>query len=221
MALGIAGYAVFSGFYFQAVKGLSMSLAVLLLYTYPMLVALGGWIILKEPLPKSKMIVVPLCFIGTALLIWGDFEIHQLTSLLFGLGASLAYAIYIIGSSRWLKKIDALVASAIIQFSAGFILFILGFTNSERLELVIQTGWPQILGLAIVCSVLPITLFQLGLQKIKGWEASILSTLEPITAILLSLVLLNESFSILQMLGTFIVFAALVWVSIPERQVSS
>ena len=41
--LGVLGYAVFSSCFFEALNGLSASLTVLLLYTYPVIVALGAW----------------------------------------------------------------------------------------------------------------------------------------------------------------------------------
>ena len=42
-ALGIGGYALFSSCFFMALQGLSASLAVLLLYTYPVLVTGFAW----------------------------------------------------------------------------------------------------------------------------------------------------------------------------------
>src|SRR4051812_24019321 len=48
LLLGIFGYALFSSFYFMALTGLSASLTVLMLYTYPVMVTLFSRIFLKE-----------------------------------------------------------------------------------------------------------------------------------------------------------------------------
>lgn len=215
--LGICGYAVFSSFYFLAVRGLSMSLAVLLLYTFPMMVAMGAWFLLKDPIPKAKILVLPLCFIGTTFLIWGDFKIENMTSFLFGIGAAVAYAAYVLGSGKWLQSIDTLVASATIQLSAGIALFILGYRDLQHALVIFDTARSEIFGLAILCSILPISLFQLGLRHVKTWEASLFSTLEPITAILVGVLILGEGFTALQVVGTAIVFASLIWVAWPSK----
>src|SRR5206468_9760353 len=59
-ALGIAGYALFSSCFFLALRGLSASLAVLLLYTYPVLVSAAAWALWGERIPRRKWPAVPL-----------------------------------------------------------------------------------------------------------------------------------------------------------------
>jgi drug/metabolite transporter (DMT)-like permease len=58
-------------------------------------------------------------------------------------------------------------------------------------------------------------LFLAGLQKLKSWEVSILSTTEPLTGVLLAVCLLGEKLRLAQMLGAIAVLAALVWIARP------
>ena len=53
LALGILGYALFSSCYFMALQGVSASLTVLLLYTYPLFVALFSILFFKEKINGS------------------------------------------------------------------------------------------------------------------------------------------------------------------------
>jgi drug/metabolite transporter (DMT)-like permease len=209
LLMGIFGYAVFSSCYFIALKGLSASMAVLLLYTYPVFVVLGNLIQDRRSFSSATLILVFVTVIGLTLLVGGDFQVTEWISFLIGLASGLTYAVYILGSSRWLRDADVLVSSAFIQFGAGLALFALGFSEVERVKEVFSLAAPEILALAVLCSIVPITLFQMGVQKLKEWEVSILSTTEPITALVVSVVLLNERISPIQLLGGLLVMSAL------------
>ncbi|MFN8846107.1 MAG: DMT family transporter, partial [Bdellovibrionales bacterium] len=191
--LGTFGYAVFASFYFYAIKSLSITLAVLLLYTFPFWVVLAGWIFLKERLLARQAFVFPLAFLGLVLLIGLDFKKVGVLGVFFGVLSALTYAAYIILSRSWLQNINSLTAVFFIQFFAGLVLFIKSFQSLERTLNVIHWAWLSIFGLALVCSVFAMVLFQSGLQKIKGWEASLLSTTEPIMGIILAFFLFDES----------------------------
>jgi drug/metabolite transporter (DMT)-like permease len=80
---------------------------------------------------------------------------------------------------------------------------------------VIHLAWLPLLGLAIVCSIGAMSFFLAGLQKLKGWEASILGTAEPMTSILIAFCLLNERLSLTQFCGAGLVLVAFIFVSLP------
>ena len=96
LMLGIFGYALFSSFFFIALSGLSASLTVLLLYTYPAMVTLLSRFILKEYLGKKRAMALGLASIGMIGLVWGEFALSEPKYLLFGLSAAFFYSLYII-----------------------------------------------------------------------------------------------------------------------------
>ncbi len=216
--LGIFGYALFSSFYFFAIKGLSISLAVLLLYTFPIWVAVGARIFLGEKIPKGRQFTIPVSMLGITFLVWGEFSINNYYSLAFGLGSAIFYAIYILISRKWLTQINPLVSVTYIQLSAGVILCLLGLENYSRAILVYKNIWPIILGMAIICSIGAMTLFQSGLQKLKSWEASILSTSEPLMGISLAVLFLGENLSFIQVVGGVLVIASFIFISLPHSE---
>lgn len=216
LTLGILGYAVFSSFYFIAIQKLSITLAVLLLYTFPIWVTLGAWLFYKEKLNLVQALTIPLAFAGLILLIGTDWSVKQSTGLLYGLGSAITYAIYILLSRMWLENQNAFVAVFFIQLGAGGILFLKSFESWERTNAVIEIGAPMILGLAFICSVLAMSLFQAGLQKLQSWEASILSTTEPLVGITLATIFFQEKLTALQLFGASLVLLAFVLISNPR-----
>lgn len=215
--LGVLGYAVFSSFYFMALSKISASMTVILLYTYPVLVAIGGAFFFKEHIPMSRVPAIPMAFLGMVFLVWQDFQVGHPIGLIFGLCSALFYSVYILLSSHWLKGVDAFASTFWIQLGAGLTLLLVGFKTPGRVVEVLAVSWPLILTIAFVCSVLAMSLFLSGLLKVKNWEASLLSMAEPITGVAVGILFLNETLSGAQWLGVGLVFAALTLVSIPVK----
>lgn len=215
--LGVLGYAVFSYCYFVALKGLSASLTVLLLYLYPVMVPVFARFVLKEHIPRSRLFLLPLAMAGLAMLVWGDFYVTDATALAYGFGSALFYALYIIVSRKKLEGADTLVSTAHVQLAAGLTLGAFHWREPERLAGVIAVAWPYILGLAVICSILAMSLFLMGLMRLKSWEASILSTAEPVTGIAFAYLVLGERLTTLQTCGAALVLAVLLMISLPEK----
>lgn len=217
LMLGVLGYAVFSSFYFLALEKISASMTVILLYTYPVLVAAGGAIFFGERIPVSRLPAVPLAFIGLICLVWLDMQVGQPIGLIFGLLSAVFYAVYILLSSAWMKGADALASTFWIQLGAGLTLSAVGFSSWERAGQILASSWLDILLIAFVCSVLAMWLFLSGLLKVKNWEASVLSMAEPISGVTVGVLILGETLTGLQWIGAGCVLAALALVSLPNH----
>lgn len=215
--LGIVGYALFSFLFFRALVDLSSALTVLLLYQYPWIVAVAASAFLGEKIRPRQWLLFPLLIVGLGLVIGFDYEMRSPVGLLFGFGAAVFYSVYILLARFALRNVPALPAVAWIQLFAGLVLFALHFRSEERVaEVMTAAAWP--LGLTIVFpTVLAMSLFIAGLQKLKSWEVSIVSTLEPLTTILLGAWLLHESLSPLQSLGCVVLLLAMLGLALTER----
>ncbi|CAN5639945.1 DMT family transporter [soil metagenome] len=221
LALGVLGYAVFSSFYFLALEKISVSMTVILLYTYPVLVSAGGAVFFKERISRSRLPAVPMAFLGLVALVWMDLRVGQPTGLIFGLLAAVFYAVYILLSSHWMKGGDPMASTFWIQAGAGLTLLASSFISIERSAQLIQIAWTEIILTALICSVLAMWLFLSGLLKVKNWEASLLSMAEPITGVALGVLVMGDHLSTLQWLGAGFVLAALALVSLPERRLKT
>jgi drug/metabolite transporter (DMT)-like permease len=209
-ALGVMGYAVFSSCYFMALERISASLTVLLLYTYPVLVSLGSWLFFKERLTRTTLAALVVVSLGLALLVGGDPQVRDTSGILFGCGSALVYTLYILGSARWLRDKPALAATALIQASAGCALSLLHLYPGDRVPMLLAHAWPVVLATALVATVLAMTLFIVGLQRLSSTEVSILSTMEPMSAVFFAAIFLQERLSAVQTIGGLLVLAALI-----------
>lgn len=74
--------------------------------------------------------------------------------------------------------------------------------------------------LILLGGVLSYGLWFAGIQKLKPFSVSLLGAFSPLTATVLGFVFMNESFGVLQWLGTLCVLSALVfpfWVALARR----
>jgi drug/metabolite transporter (DMT)-like permease len=215
-ALGACGYAIFSFCFFVALRGLSASLAVLLLYTYPVMVTAAAWVLWGDAVPKSKWPALPLTMLGIVLLVWGEFSVNQMFALFAGIGSAVLYSAYILASSRLLRKIPPLVSLTYILTFAGLFLSAIHLRDPHRVTDLVTQHWAILSGVAGLSTVGAMSLFLAGLQKLKPWEVSLLSTLEPVTGVALATLFLSETMTWTQVIGAMGILGGLVFVSLPR-----
>ena len=85
---------------------------------------------------------------------------------------------------------------------------------SGRLQALDGAGWGIVAGLAVVPTLIAASLFLAGLARVGPTRASIVSTLEPATTVVLAALVLGEELSALRLLGGAVVLVAAVLVSV-------
>lgn len=209
-ALGVFGYAIFSTLYFKSIEGISVPLAALLLFTFPIYVNLGAHFLLKEKMRPREILSLVLACLGLAILLWGPVVVTSKVAVLYGLGSGLSYGIYVLVSGKYQQNINPLSSSVYVITSAGIALFAYHQPSIENLTTMTVTQLTCVAGLAIVSTIGPLTLFLAGLQRIPSGQASILVMIEPVVAALAAGFLLDENLSGFQMLGAAVILSALV-----------
>lgn len=209
LALGVFGYAIFSSLYFLSIQGITVGLAALLLFTFPLFVNLGEWLFLKHKLTRSQLISMLLSFLGLCLLVYGDWSIQNRLSVLYGLGASITYATYVLVSGVVQKQVRPLTSSFYVIVGAGAMLGLIHQPSFQIFSSNQADKWWLIIGISIICTIAPITLFLSGLQKMKSSEASLVVMIEPVVATLAGMVFFQESLSFIQSLGAALILSAI------------
>jgi drug/metabolite transporter (DMT)-like permease len=75
---------------------------------------------------------------------------------------------------------------------------------------VTLAGWGWLLGIAVVSTVVAVSLFFAGLKRVGPTAASVLSTVEPVVTVLLAFLVFGELLGAFQLLGGALVILAVV-----------
>jgi drug/metabolite transporter (DMT)-like permease len=209
LSMGMLFYSAQSLTYFLALRSLPASLVVLIAYIYPSLVVAAGWLFLRRAITAKQGAALAASFVGVAMLVGGAH--FQLTgALVLAVASPLVYTGYILVGERVMGDVPALAASAVIMVGAaiGFSL-IAAVTNELTLPRSLG-GWAVVVALALVPSMLAITLFLAGLPRVGASRAALLSTWEPVVTVMLAVVVLGDRLTFVQVLGGLLVMLAVV-----------
>lgn len=220
---GIFSIVFFNWCYFTAIEEVSLSVAVILLYTAPAFVAVLSWILFGEPMTKRKIGALILTITGCALvikLVPGSDQRISLYGFLVGLGSGFGYALYSVFGKHALKKYHSLtVITYTFIFASLVMLPVSGFTiPPNRLSSV--HNWEIILGLGFFPTVLAYLLYTTGLSMVESSRASITATLEPVVATLLGVFVFHDVLTAWQLLGIVFVLIAVVLIQLKSKKVA-
>lgn len=204
-ALGGIGYVGQSLCYFFALERISAGLTALLLYFYPALVVLLGALLLRERPRLVAVLCVAAATLGTALTI-GPVESGQTFGVVLGLVSALAYALYVLASSR-VRGVGS-YASAATVITAGAVSFgTLAFLTSPRLPQA-PAAWLALVGVALIGTVVAVTTFFAALALLGPSDTAVISTVEPVVSVAVAGLVLGERLSPLQAAGGAVVLLA-------------
>ncbi len=200
--------------YFSAIERLNVAAAILLEYMAPGIVVAFGWLFLKRRVTSITLASLVSVLIGSALVVEAyDSEALSLSGVgvAFGVIAALAFSTYILIGEH-LQKLSMGVAAQLFY----------GFTLTSIVLVFLEPPWtiaPEVfrgptLALVGVVGVfgtlVPFACFFASLRYIDAGHATIVSTLEPVVAGLVSLVWFGEVFSVPQLIGAALVIGAIV-----------
>jgi drug/metabolite transporter (DMT)-like permease len=205
--LGIFGYAAMAFLLFTSYKYVSISIATITFYSYPMLTYFLTVLFKQEKYKSTKVMIFTICLFGLVLSIYTGGQLN-IKGIFFSFSAGLIYSIFIVTSNSFTKGVTPIFSSTIICLTAGLTLFIIGLSNQKVSIHFPLEGWMFILALAILSTVIPIVFFFNGLRIIGTSNSAILSTIEPITSIVVSLLIFQDVLKPLQIMGIVIVLSA-------------
>lgn len=194
-------------FLFEAYKYTTVSIATLSYYFAPIIVTLVCPIIFKEKLTIKQII----CFIASTLGIILITDIghlgnnNHLLGILLGLTAAILYATVII-LNKCIKSIGG-IHRTFIQFLAAIIVLIpyVIFTSGINIGSLKGDGWINLLIVGIVHTGITYCLYFTSLKELPGQNAAILSYIDPLVAIFISVFVLCETMTLIQIIGGILI----------------
>lgn len=218
VGMGGFGYVAQSFAYLSALKYASSGLVALLLYVYPVIVMLLSILLLHEPFTLMKVSALGIAIIGVALTV--DPAGGQALGMLLAITGAVIYSVYIIVGTEVLKHVTVVQSSTVIFGAAGIASGILLIFSGPRLPTT-NSGWMAVGAIVLIATVLPVSAFLGGLERIGPTNAAMLSTLEPVVTVILGAVLLNETLRPVTLVGGGLILIAVLLVTRSELRRNS
>ena len=219
--MGVVGYYLASIFDFIGLSYVTAGLERLILFIYPTLVVIISAVFLKKKIGKTEYIALFLTYLGVLIVFFDDAVVSQNN---VGLGAvfifasALTYSIYLIGTGQLTPKLGSVNYTALSMIVSSLAVFIhyLIVGKIENLFANKDVVWLT-LNMAVFSTVIPSFLIAEGIRLMGSGRASIVASIGPVSTIVLAYYFLNESFGLIQFIGTVLVLAGVLFVSLKKN----
>lgn len=189
---------------FEAYNYTTVSIATLSYYFAPVIVMIVSPILFKEKLTIKQFICFFMATVGLIMVIGISGTQKSSTNIIgigFGLAAAVFYATVVI-LNKFIKNVTGLDRTIIQFFSAIIVLipYVL-LTTGINIKVLDKVGLISILILGIIHTGISYCLYFSSLKDLKGQEAALLSYIDPLVAIIMSVTILGEGINYLQVIG--------------------
>jgi drug/metabolite transporter (DMT)-like permease len=207
----------------HSIEKVGAGLATVLGNVQVVLVPLTAWLLLRERPTRQVLVAVPIVLAGVVLISGvigtGAYGDDPTLGAVFGIFTAIAYAGFLLvlraGSNDARRSSGALfhatLASAIVIVPAGLLLGELDFSISWE-----AAGW--LLVLALTSQVLGWLLITAALPQVPASLSSVVLTLQPVMAVVLAMILVDEDPSTVQLLGILVVVGGIVLATARARR---
>ncbi len=230
-AYGVAGVALTQFFYFVAIARMPVSIALLLEYTAPLMVALWARFVFRQPVRSRVWVALGLSLAGLALVaeVWQGSTLDGL-----GVGAALAAAValaayYLLGehsaSSRdplsttfWAFVFASLLWAVVQPWWSFPVDRTRGSTSLlGNLDGVTLPLWTLMLAMVVLGTIVPFVLVLSGLHHLPATRVGMVGMLEPVLAGVVAWAWLGEALRAGQLVGGAVVLAGIVLAQTSRR----
>lgn len=199
---------------FQAYKYTTVSVATLSYYFAPVLVTLACPILFKEKMGAKQWLCFGMSTLGIVLITGlGDLSAgsNHMKGILFGLSAAFLYASVVL-LNKFIKGVAGLHRT-FLQFIAAVAVLLpyVALTDGFTLGALDVSGWIYLLVVGLVHTGFAYCLYFSSIEAISGQQAAILSYVDPLVAIFVSVLLLGEGMTPVQALGGAMILGFTLW----------
>ncbi len=204
---------------FEAYKYTTVSVATLSYYFAPVIVTIICPILFKEKLTGKQIV----CFIMSTsglVLITGISDVggsNDFIGILFGLGAAVFYATVIL-LNKFIKNVEG-IHRTFLQFISAIVILIpyVLMTSGVTLGNLNSIGWVNLLIVGLIHTGVTYCMYFSSLKELPGQKAAILSYIDPLVAVVISVTVLGETMTFLQVIGGVLILGFTLWNEISPK----
>jgi drug/metabolite transporter (DMT)-like permease len=227
LALGLL-YLGNSGTYYAGLETVDASLAALIVYVYPAVVAVLTLRYGRRLEGRRAWGALVLALVGVALAVGGirTDRLPPLDGLMLIVVSPLIYSVWIILAARLsgerpastTQRDDAREGAAaglttalmMTATAGGYLASALAVGRPVLPAQIPADLWPNLIGVGVVATFVAIQTFYAGAQRVGAAQASLISTIEPVWTISLAALLLGESLEPVQLVGGALILIGVV-----------
>ncbi len=209
-------------FLFEAYRLIPSGMATTIVFLYPVLVALIMVFMRVYPTWQVWFSII-LTFIGVFVLSRNDgTHVIQTKGIVIAAASALAYAMFIVivNRSKAIRKVSntLLTFYALIVGTIVFMVKALAGGHSLLLGISGFSAWGNLLGLAVLPTIVSTATLALATRKIGAAKASVLGVFEPITAILVGALAFGEPVTMNVLIGIGLTMAAVTFMIVSSNK---
>ena len=207
-------------FLFEAYKYTTVSIATLSYYFAPVIVTIVCPIIFKEKLTGKQIVCFVMSTLGLVLItgIGNLSSGNDFVGILFGLGAAVLYATVIL-LNKFIKNVEALHRT-FLQFLSAIVILIpyVIMTSGVTLETLNVIGWINLLIVGLIHTGVTYCMYFSSLKELPGQKTVLLSYIDPLVAVLISVTVLGETMTLWQVIGGVLILGFTLWNEIAPQK---
>jgi drug/metabolite transporter (DMT)-like permease len=212
--IGVLGYAISSYLDLKGLEYLSASIERLVLFTYPLFVALLGAWLMSLPIGKRVLHGLALSYAGLALVMADHLAVDARATVFGGvlvLGSALTFAAFQLYAGKLVREIGA-TRFTCVAMSAAAVVSIAATAVRRPLGDLVPSFEVAVLALmlAVFGTVLPSFAMSAALKRISAQANSAIGAMSPAVTTVLAAWLLGERMSALAALGAVLIVAGTV-----------
>lgn len=204
---------------FEAYKYTTVSAATLSYYFAPVIVTVVCPILFREKLTVKQLLCFVMSTLGLVMIIGiGDLGGGgDITGILYGLGAAVFYATVVL-LNKFIKNVEG-IHRTFLQFLSAIVILIpyVMMTGGITLGSLNTTGWINLLIVGLIHTGVTYCMYFSSLKELPGQKAAILSYIDPLVAVLISVTILGETMTLWQVVGGIFILGFTLWNEISPR----
>jgi len=225
LGLGFLGYYLSSYLDFLGLQYISGSFERLILYLNPTLVLVLGWVLYKRKITYRQGMAMAVSYSGVLLVFGHEVSLvgdNIALGAILVFGSAITYALYLTYSGQLVQRLGSLRLAGLATTVACFfcILQFVLLKPVAALNVAPEVIWLSMLN-ATVCTVLPVLLIMMAIERIGPGLTSQIGMIGPLSTLTMGAFFLNETFNLWILMGTVLVLGGVFWVTKAPKVVES
>lgn len=205
---------------FEAYKYTTVSAATLSYYFSPTIITVLSPLLFREKITAKQLVCFILSTLGVLLVI----GLNNLTKggsdligICFGLGAAALYASVVL-INKFIKGVSG-INRTLFQLTAAFIVLLpyTALTSGFHIGSLSGFGWTNLLVVGLFHTGFTYCMFFSAMSGLPGQEAAILSYIDPLVAVIISVTVLGETILPMQLVGGALILGFAIFNELPDK----